>query len=98
DVRASTPALRQGDARVPRRADENHQSPGSGGLNRALGSDGTGYRHLRPEEAVMFIGELEETGVIEPVIEPGVSPQVLADEPPPSTTEIEDPVPEPAAT
>jgi hypothetical protein len=46
----------------------------------------------------MFIGEVEETGVIEPVIEPVVFPQVLADEPLPSTTEIEDPVPEPAAT
>ena len=40
----------------------------------------------------MFIGEVEETGVIEPV----VFPQVLADEPLPSTTE--DPVLEPAAT
>lgn len=42
----------------------------------------------------MFIGEVEETGVIEPV----VFPQVLADEPLPSMTEIEDPVLEPAAT
>jgi hypothetical protein len=41
----------------------------------------------------MFIGEVEEIGVIEPV----VSPQVLADEPLPSTTKTEDPIPEPAA-
>ena len=39
----------------------------------------------------MYIGEVEETGVIEPV----VFPQVLADEPLPSTTETEDPVPDP---
>ena len=42
----------------------------------------------------MFIGEVEETGVIEPV----VFLQVLADEPLPSATETEDPVLEPAAT
>ena len=42
----------------------------------------------------MFIVEVEETGFIEPV----VFPQVLADEPLPFTTEIEDPVLEPAAT
>jgi hypothetical protein len=41
----------------------------------------------------LFIGELVETGVIEPV----VFPQVLADEPLPSTTESEVPIPEPAA-
>lgn len=41
----------------------------------------------------MFIGDVEETGVIEPV----VFPQVLADDLLPSTTETEDPVPEPAA-
>ena len=41
----------------------------------------------------MFIGEVEETGVIEPV----VFPQVLADEPLPSTTETEVPTPEPVA-
>jgi hypothetical protein len=41
----------------------------------------------------LFIGEVEETGIIEPV----VFPQVLADEPLPSTTETEDPIPEPAA-
>jgi hypothetical protein len=46
------------------------------------------------EEAVMFIGEVEETGVIEPV----VFPQVLADEPLPSASETVDPVLEPAAT
>jgi len=41
----------------------------------------------------MFIGEVVETGVIEPV----VFPQVLADEPLPCTTETEVPVPESAA-
>jgi hypothetical protein len=41
----------------------------------------------------MFIGEVVETGVIEPV----VFPQILADGPVPSMTETEDPVPEPAA-
>ena len=41
----------------------------------------------------MFIGEVEETGVIEPV----VFPQVLAHEPLLYTTETQDPVPEPAA-
>ena len=43
---------------------------------------------------MLFIGEVVETGVIEPM----VFPQVLADEPLPSMTEIEDPVLEPAAT
>jgi hypothetical protein len=41
----------------------------------------------------MFIGEVEETGVIEPV----VFPQVLADEPLPSPTETVDPIAEHAA-
>jgi hypothetical protein len=41
----------------------------------------------------LFIGEVEETGIIEPV----VFPQVLADEPLPSTTETAVPIPEPAA-
>jgi hypothetical protein len=42
----------------------------------------------------MFIGEVEETGIIEPVVFPRVEP---ADEPVPSRTEADDPVPEPAA-
>jgi hypothetical protein len=41
----------------------------------------------------MFIGEVVETGVIEPV----VFPQILGDEPLPSTTETEVPIPEPVA-
>jgi hypothetical protein len=50
----------------------------------------------------MFIGEVEETGIIEPVVFPRVEPVVFprvepADEPVPSRTEAEDPVPEPAA-
>ena len=43
----------------------------------------------------MFIGEVEETGVIEPVVFPRVEP--ADDEPVPSRTEAEDPVTEPAA-
>ena len=42
----------------------------------------------------MFIGEVEETGVIEPVVFPRVVP---ADEPADAATGIEDPVLEPAA-
>ncbi len=43
---------------------------------------------------MLFIGEVVETGVIEPV----VFPQVLSDERLPSASETEDPVLEPAAT
>ena len=42
----------------------------------------------------MFIGQVEETGVIEPVVFPRVMP---VDEPADATIEIEDPVLEPAA-
>lgn len=49
---------------------------------------------MEPKEAVMLIGEVEETGVIEPVVFPRVVP---ADEPAHAATEIEDPVLEPAA-
>jgi hypothetical protein len=42
----------------------------------------------------MFIGEVVETGVIEPVVFPRAVP---ADEPVPSSTEAEAPILEPAA-
>jgi hypothetical protein len=47
-----------------------------------------------PKEAVMFIGQVEETGVIEPVVFPRV---VLADEPMVPSTEPDELAPEPAA-
>jgi hypothetical protein len=49
---------------------------------------------VNPKEAVMFIGKVEETGVIEPVVFPRVVP---ADEPMVPTTEPQEPVLEPAA-
>ena len=42
----------------------------------------------------MFIGEVVETGIIEPLVFPRVEP---ADDPVPYRTEAADPVPEPAA-
>jgi hypothetical protein len=47
-----------------------------------------------PKEAVMFIGQVEESGVIEPVVFPRVVP---ADEPVVPSTEPDEPVLEPAA-
>jgi hypothetical protein len=46
------------------------------------------------KEAVMFIGQVEETGVIEPLVFPRVVP---ADEPVTPQTEPDEPVLEPAA-
>ena len=54
-----------------------------------------GIHHtVDPKEAVMFIGQVEETGVIEPVVFPRVVP---ADEPGVPPTEPDEPVLEPAA-
>ena len=54
-----------------------------------------GIHHtVDPKEAVMLIGRVEETGVIEPLVFPRV---VLADEPVTSQTEPDEPVLEPAA-
>jgi len=54
-----------------------------------------GIHHtMDPKEAVMFIGQVEETGVIEPVVFPRVVP---ADEPRVPSTEPDEPVLEPAA-
>ena len=47
-----------------------------------------------PKEAVMLIGQVEETGVIEPLLFPRAVP---ADEPVTPTTGSDEPVPEPAA-
>ena len=46
------------------------------------------------KEAVMFIGQVEETGVLEPLVFPRVVP---ADEPVTQETEPDEPVLEPAA-
>jgi hypothetical protein len=46
------------------------------------------------KEAVMFIGQVEETGVLEPLVFPRVVP---ADEPVTQETKPEEPVLEPAA-
>ena len=43
---------------------------------------------------MIFIGQVEETGVIEPVVFPSVVP---ADEPRVPSTEPDEPAPEPAA-
>jgi len=74
------------DARVTRRADENHQSPSTGGLNRALRIRRRWVSTPQTEEAVMFIGEVEETGFIEPVVFPRAVPD---DEPAPRAEEPE---------
>jgi hypothetical protein len=69
--------------------------PGTGDLRRALGiprrwvtTSGT------PKEAVMFIGQVEEIGVIEPLVFPRA---VATDDTVVPATEPDEPVPEPAA-